>query len=330
MRPAQQLALGLCVPFFLVEALGQVRQALEQKAVDVVLFSSLICGVLAGPLKWLLRESGVKTVAIAHGLDVLWSFPPYQWTLERAFTRLDTVAAVSAATGQACLDRGLDPAKLHIIPNGIDLERFGGSPSPRLDQVSLGGRSLPSEAFLLCSVGRQVQRKGFPWFVEEVMPLMPDNVHYWLAGEGPEYDKIRQAGRRVGLEDRVALLGCLPEEELIELYRSADLFIMPNLPVEGTMEGFGVVMLEAGLSGLSTIAPRIEGICDVIAEGVNGHLVESGDRRAFTAAIQHYYGQERLLGDMAQRTVQYAQRFSWPASAQAYVDLCQTLCLRYR
>ena len=73
---------------------------IEQKAVDVVLFSSLICGVLAVPLERLLRDSGVKTVAIAHGLDALWSFPPYQWTLERAFTRLDAVVAVSAATGQ--------------------------------------------------------------------------------------------------------------------------------------------------------------------------------------------------------------------------------------
>ena len=153
-------------PFFLVEALGQVRQALEQRAVDVVLFSSLICGVLAVPLERLLRDSGVKTVAIAHGLDALWSFPPYQWTLERAFTRLDAVVAVSAATGQACLDRGLDPAKLHIIPNGIDLKRFGNHPRPRRDQVFWGGRSLPSEAFLLCSVGRQVRRKGFPWFVD--------------------------------------------------------------------------------------------------------------------------------------------------------------------
>lgn len=123
-------------------------------------------------------------------------------------------------------------------------------------------------------------------------------------------------------------MGCLPEEELIELYRSADLFIMPNIPVEGTMEGFGVVMLEAGLSGLPTIASRIEGICDVIAEGVNGLLVESGNRRAFAAAIQRYYGQEHLLGNMAQRTSQYAQRFSWPTIAQAYVDLCQVLCFR--
>ena len=302
-------------PFFLVEALGQVHQALEQRAVDVMLFSSLICGVLAVPLERLLRKSGIKTVAIAHGLDALWSFPPYQWTLERVFARLDAVVAVSAATGQACLDRGLDPAKLRVIPNGIDLKRFESRPRSRRDQGFLGGRSLPSEAFLLCSVGRQVRRKGFLWFVEEVMPLMPGNVHYWLAGEGPECDKIRQAGRRIGLEDRVALLGCLPEEELLELYRSADLFIMPNIPVEGTMEGFGVVMLEAGLSGLPTIASRIEGICDVIAEGVNGHLVESGDQRAFAAAIQRYYGQEHFLGEW------HSAQFSTPSALAGRLSL---------
>ncbi|MYF91622.1 MAG: hypothetical protein F4184_05725 [Gemmatimonadetes bacterium] len=56
--------------------------------------------------------------------------------------------------------------------------------------------------------------------------------------------------------------------------------------------------------------------------------MESEDRQAFAAAIQRYYGQERLLEDMAQRTVQYAQCVSWPTIAQAYVDLCQALCLR--
>ena len=166
-HPAQQLALGLCADsVFPSRGLGAGTPSLGAAGRGCGLFSSLIYGVLAVPLERLLRESGVKTVAIAHGLDALWAFPPYQWTLERAFTRLDAVVAVSAATGQACLDRGLDSAKLHIIPNGIDLERFGSHPRPRRDQVFLGGRSLPSEAFLLCSVGRQVRRKGFPWFVD--------------------------------------------------------------------------------------------------------------------------------------------------------------------
>jgi len=110
-------------------------------------------------------------------------------------------------------------------------------------------------------------------------------------------------------------------ENLHRLYRGADLFVMPNVPApEGDMEGFGVVMLEAGLSGLPTVAARLEGIRDVIAEGENGHLVPPRDAEAFAAAVRRYHDGARDPQTAGQRAAVYVERtFGWPAVAGRYV-----------
>lgn len=311
---------GLRTPPFCVEAYRRVRRALKRDEADLVLFSSVVTAPLALALGDLARQRGVPLLAIAHGQDALWPLAPYRTLVERTFGRLDGLVAVSRATGQACLRRGLDPGRLEVIPNGIDFGRFAG-----------GGRlglaaALPEDAFLLCSVGRQVERKGFSWFVGQVMPRLPERVHYWLAGEGPERANIQRQIDAQGLGHRVRLLGRLADEEVAALYRTADLFVMPNIPVAGTMEGFGVVMLEAGTCGLPTVASRLEGICDVVADGHNGRLVESGDAAAFAGAIEACAADPDGLRQASAGTRRYVQRFGWEAIARRYVDLFARLC----
>ncbi|MFW5972743.1 MAG: glycosyltransferase family 4 protein, partial [Bacteroidota bacterium] len=159
-------------------------------------------------------------------------------------------------------------------------------------------------------------------FVDSVMPLLPPNVQYWLAGDGPENDTIREAVAARGLEDRVRLLGTLSEADLSRLYRGADLFVMPNVPVPGDMEGFGIVMLEAGLGGLPVVAARLEGIQDVVAEGLNGHFIESGDAWAFSERIAEYVYNRERLDDASERALSYVrEHFGWDAVANRYVDV---------
>ena len=77
------------------------------------------------------------------------------------------------------------------------------------------------------------------------------------------------------------VLGQVSEALLVTLFQGSDLFVMPNIPVAGDLEGFGVVMLEAGLCGLPIVAAELEGIRDVVREGENGVLVSPGDAVAF-------------------------------------------------
>jgi phosphatidylinositol alpha-1,6-mannosyltransferase len=317
----------------MVQALGALRRQARHEDVDVVLFSSMVTASLSVLLRGVFRRHGVRTAAIVHGLDVTTPARLYQWFVPRVFEALDAVLPVSRATGAACLERGLPPEKLHVVPNGVQLDRF----PPLDDRATMrraltaalpgDGPPLPPSALLLCSVGRHVKRKGFAWFADEVMPRLPGDVHYWIGGaEGPETPHIKAAIEQRGLAGRVRLLGRISEEELEKLYRGADLFVMPNIPVPGDMEGFGVVMLEAGLCGLPTIAARLEGIQDVITEGENGHFVESGDGAGFAGVINRYHQDAALLAAASRRAAEHtAARFGWPAVAGQYLQVLRTL-----
>lgn len=217
--------------------------------------------------------------------------------------------------------------RVRVIPNGIDPSRFPLPAHPEAVKTLRGkGGPLPPGALLLCSVGRHVARKGFDWFVDQVMPRLPPNVHYWIAGDGPKTPDIRAAIERHGLSGRVKLLGRIGDRELVALYASSHLFIMPNVIVPGDMEGFGVVMLEAGLCGLPSLASSLEGIRDVITEGLNGHLLPAEKPEAYVEAVARYDEDRAGLERIASGTRAFILRqFTWPAVAGRFVRLFEDL-----
>lgn len=291
----------------------------------VVVFSSMVTATMALVAGKTLRRAGWKTAVIVHGLDITTPFAPYQAIVRKVLSRVDFVLPVSRATGEASVARGADPAKVVVVPNGIDVSRFAPPSSRRQARVELLqslGLSLPDDAFLLCSVGRHVRRKGFAWAAEHLIPHVDSRVHWLLAGEGPETDAVVQAAEKAKVADRVHVLGRTSDAQLRLLYQGCDLFLMPNRPVPNDMEGFGVVMLEAGLAGLPSLAAALEGILDVIHEGENGHLVPSGDVSAFAAHIHAYLNNPDALAALSARTATFVPaRFSWDAVAQRLVQV---------
>ena len=317
---------------WLFTTLQKIRRKAKGGEIDAVLFSSLVPASLAPLLQRTLALRGIPMAAIVHGRDVTKPGPYQHLLVRRILDALDAVLPVSRATAAECVKRGMSEEKVHIVPNGVDTGRFA-----RLTDFATRRRALvkalgdpnhplPDEALLLCSVGRQVRRKGFAWFVEAVMPLLPNDVHYWLAGTGPQAKAIAAAARQHGLTHRLRQLGRISDEALSLLYGGADLFVMPNIHVPGDIEGFGIVMLEAGMSGLPAIAARLEGIQDVIIDGANGHLLESGNAWAFSEALMAYYHDRSALEVAAHRVVRHtAQTFSWSAVADRYARTIRAL-----
>ena len=298
-----------CVPWLAATA-TRLHRIASQKQTDVVLFSSMVTGALATLIRRRCSAANIQLAAIAHGRDV--TLPGIYQTLQvrRTLKALDCVLPVSRATGLECEERGMPPSRIQVIPNGVTISRYTVGPGS-------GGRVQK-----LLSVGRLVKRKGFAWFVDQVMPVLPSHVEYWIAGTGPESETIRHAASARGLEGRVHLLGRCSDEHLVKLYGESDLLIMPNLPVEGDMEGFGVVMLEAGSSGTPAIAADLEGIRDVITNDVNGRLVPSGDASAFKDAILNYPTSAAARAKARKHT---AANFSWPSVAELYVRYLREL-----
>jgi phosphatidyl-myo-inositol dimannoside synthase len=311
---------------FLLKAAAEIPRRVREDRIDVVLFSSMVTAAVAPLIRKRLERTGCRIAAIPIGRDVILPTLPYQWYLPRVFDALDHAFPISRVTAQACVQRGMDEGRTRVIPCGVDPESFAPPPDrdaarqALFDHLARDGIQLPEDALLLLSVGRHQPRKGFHWAVSEVVPRLPEGVIYLLAGSGPMTPEIREAVRRLGIGDRVKLLGRVPEETLRVLYRGADLFLMPNLPMPGDIEGFGVVMLEAGMTGTPVLAAEMEGIRDVIDEGCNGHFCPPGDAECFTRAIEEYAEDRGALREAGRTTADFTRKsFAWPAIADRFV-----------
>jgi phosphatidylinositol alpha-1,6-mannosyltransferase len=316
------------VPFLVSLAARLDREAAVHRA-DTILFTSMTTALpllIAGTA---LRRKGIRLAAIVHGLDVTDPNPLYQIAVRRLCGFLDVAMPVSRATGEELVARGLPRDRVQVVPNAVDLERFDGVAAsrgePGYPRIA-GAPPLRGDAFLLVTVGRQVRRKGFAWFIENVMPRLPERVVFWLAGDGPERENIERTIERTGLQRRVCCLGKISENELVELYRRGQLFVMPNIVVSGDMEGFGIVMLEAGACGLPALAADLEGIRDVIEEGVNGWLAPSGNADAFVQRIESLLAEPEALRAASASTADYvSSTFRWDRTAERYIEVLRGL-----
>ena len=300
--------------------------------IDAVLFSAMPSAWLALFVKPLLGRRRVPMAVICHGHDVIWDFPPWQAMVRRMFRTLDAVMPVSRATGEQALARALPPERLHVIHNGVDLDRFPAPPEPGRRRVILATAfprqtaALPEGALVLAIVGRQVARKGHAWFIREVMPRLPAHVRLWLAGDGPEADAIAAAAAALADPARVVRLGLVDEAQLAGLYRGGDLFVMPNVPTAGDIEGFGVVILEAGLNGMPAVASALEGVRDAVTPGENGVLVAPADADAFAGAILSFDRDRPMLAQAGVRAAAFTRAtFGWDATADGYVRVLAAL-----
>lgn len=313
------------VSFLLKQIIRLPHRVRETKA-DVVLFSSMVTASLAYVIR---NRVSVPLVTINHGRDVTLDVSIYQWLVPRIFNALDGVISVSRATREECISRGMAADKGVALPNGFDFDKLSSFP----DKVESRNRlqknfRIPLEDnFMLLTVGRMVKRKGHEWFINEVMPRLDERMVYVVVGDGPEFDNIEKAANASAYRERIFLLGRQPDEVLHQAYAAADLFVMPNIPVSGDMEGFGIVLLEANMAKTPAVAADLEGIKDVIAQEKNGYRVPALDAEQFAEQIHSLF--DGALEQLSKQTRTYVrEQFSWAHVAQKYVDYLETVIQR--
>lgn len=313
--------------FFLLKLTRKLPAIVQEFKPDVILFSSMVTASLA---KFTRDKIDVPMVTINHGQDIKMPVNIYQNFVPRVFEALDGVISVSRATRDECIKRGMAPEKGIALPNGFDMSDFEKSPdksSARLAIEKEFGVNLSSKKILL-TVGRQVKRKGHEWFINEVLPKIKSDMFYLVIGEGPEHDNLVTLVQNSSFKDRILLVGKQPDAVLKDAYSAADLFIMPNIPVPGDMEGFGIVLLEANLAGTPAVAADLEGIKDVIENGENGYKIEVRNSGQFAASVDGLIQNE--LEDMSKSARSFVlENFAWNNVAQQYISYLKAVCKKY-
>lgn len=244
-------------------------------------FDLVICGhINLLPLAWLVSiRARAPLVLLVYGIDV---WQPHESMLTRVLLRrVDAVWSISeitrdkmAAWSKVAIER------FHLLPNAIDLDRYGMAPKDAALVVRYGlvGRKVMLVLARLVSAERY---KG----VDELLEIMPDLLAYeskltfLVAGTGSDRPRLEGKAERLGVSDRVIFTGYVPESEKVAHFCLADAFVMP-----GRREGFGFVFLEAMACGVPVVASTLDGSREAVRFGKLGQIVNPDDRTALVQA----------------------------------------------
>ena len=220
----------------------------------------------------------------------------------------------SSGTFEVCLESGLKREKLGIIPFGVDTSFF----RPINNQKD-------NNIFQILSVGYLIERKGFEYLIKAVKDVLEvhDNVKLIIVGSGPLEIQIKKLIHELKLNDTVKILDNVSDEELLELYNSSDLFILPSIvDSQGNTEGLGVVLLEAMACKVPVIGTDIGGIPDIIQDNETGLLVPQKDILRLSSAINSMIENKSLRKRIAIKGYCCVQnKFNWKKIANCYLEI---------
>jgi len=274
---------------------------------------------LLTPVGWVLSKIKKKPyTATVYGLDITYKNKLYQSAVIPFINKANKVICISENTRNLCLERGCDAKNTVMIPCGIPVSNRKGPDKKKAREQIARRYNINADNLILLSVGRLVKRKGIAWFLRQVQPSLK-NTTLIVAGEGPERDEVNKVAR--GME-RVRILGQVDDDLLQLLYRGSDAFVMPNIKVEGDVEGFGIVLLEAGQNGLYSFASNIDGIPAAVRENENGRLLESGNAGDWIKELARFEGKRDILEKMGEQAREYViNNYSWERIAEEYKNV---------
>lgn len=307
-------------PAYALAARRAVRRALKAEPVDLVQAHWVVPnGVVLGRLEG--HEGARVPLAVGlHGSDVFMAEKPLlAWPVRRALAATRVLTGCSPELVDRVCALGFPAERARVIPYGVDVELF----SPDAERRGLWRERLgiPEDATVAVSVGRMATKKGYQVLMPELGPLLEErpDLHLVLAGAGDRLEEFRAAA--APWSGRVHFPGAVYRDTLPDLYRAADLFVLPAVHDRaGNVDGLPNVILEAMASGLPVVASAISGIPLAVEEGVTGRLVPEGDGAALRRALAELAGDPELC-----------RRLGAAGRARAVRDLTwDTIAARYR
>jgi len=323
-RPAAFSKITAVQAFNLALALSQIMLIERPQVVQLAMAYEGFIGL------WL-RRLGLPFVIYAHGNEILDALDASEWqTPLRALRRADCVLANSRFTLDLVHKAGVDPKRAVIVHPGCDVDRFRPlQPDETFRQRMLGPRWKDR---ILLTIGLD-SRKGHDMVIRALPSLLqtvPD-VTYVIVGAGAQTN-LDHLARELKVRDRVIFTGLVSEEDMAAIYALCDLFVMPSREIlaQHSVEGFGLVFLEANACGKPVVAGRSGGVTDAVVHGVTGLLVnpDHPEDIANTARILLTNRElARQLGEQGRSRV--LNEFTWDSVGRRVQDILDCVVQDY-
>lgn len=214
--------------------------------------------------------------------------------------RAAAFVASSTASKEAQIAYGADEKKCFLSYLTVDINKY----LAKKDSY---------EARQMIYVGSLIQRKG----LDLLMPALAetdDDIRLVIVGEGQEKQALKEQIAKLGITDRVEFKGFVEGEALRELYKNADVFVIPTRE-----DCFGLVILEAMCASLPVISSKYaDGAFDLLVDGENGYIVDPEDTEQFAETINRIFSEGRLK-EMGKNSYERAQQFSFAHVAEGCI-----------
>jgi D-inositol-3-phosphate glycosyltransferase len=239
------------------------------------------------------------------------------------------VAANPTEKAQMTWFYGASPAKIRVIPCGVDTALF--RPTSRREakrRLNLEGRRV------ILFVGRLDWLKGIDSLIQatklaseafsgsdqrvHLLVIGGDTEHQAAGPVGEEARRLRRLARELGLEDAISFLGAQPQQELPTYYAAADVCVVPSF-----YESFGMVALEAMACGTPVIASNVGGLAFTVQDGKTGFLVPEEHSAILAERILQLLRDPRLRTSFGSQASAVAQGYGWPAVTEQVLGLYQ-------
>ncbi len=254
-----------------------------------------------------------RLILTFHGTEVntFASNPFRRFLVNRIIKRADRISALSEFT-HALIRKRFPASKLKTYLTPGALRANFETPKPKIDS--------PSNRIHILTVGRLHPRKGQVLILEALAALpteLRQRITFWIVGTGNKRGYgtcLKTLAKEMDFE--VTFFGDVSNSELEDLYSRANIFSMTSVNFRKSVEGFGLVYLEAAAHGLPIIANRVGGVAEAVSHGENGLLVEPGDNTGLTSAFARLIQDDDLRSQMGENGRKWSRRNNWVESAK--------------
>ncbi|MBM7624079.1 glycosyltransferase [Sporohalobacter salinus] len=221
------------------------------------------------------------------------------------------------------IDKGIQ-SKIEVIPTGIVINNYNKYEKEEIEDYrkQLG---LKLDEDVLLFVSRLSKEKNIGFLFESLQPLLKSNkgnkTKLLIVGDGPRKEKLMQKTKKLSMDSQVEFLGERSREELIKLYKLADVFVFSSLS-----ETQGIVIIEALAGETPVVALNGTGVRDIITDGKDGYLLEPEDKDGFHKRVLKLLNNEQLLDNMSEKAWQKANQYSINTLAKEVLSYYQNLC----
>ena len=261
--------------------------------------------------------TGLPWSCSAHAKDI-WTSP--DWDLKAKLKAARGAVTCTRSGFEHLRSLASNPQKIHLSYHGLDLARFG--PFERALAARDGGQ--PSDPVIILSVGRAVEKKGYDTLLRALAMLAPRfSFRFVHVGGGEELPKLKALASSLGLAAYTEWKGALAQDEVLALYRQADIFALAcRISQDGDRDGLPNVLVEACSQKLVCVSTFVSGVPELLSDGVNGVVVEPENPPALAAALARLIADPALrekLGEAAERRVR--EHFDHVSSIRQLVAL---------